>query len=130
MSKLKISEIMNRASFIRFKENRILKFDLSHLDEIEDIKTIVEYFRGMVEMMPKKSIVGLVVFSGLKVTEEVTQEIIRLTEFCNPYFRASAVIANDLESAGLAKAVINHFGKINFLIYPEEESAKNWLFTQ
>ena len=130
MSKLKITEIMNRASFFRFEEKMILKFDLSHLDEIEEVKRIVNYFRSLVEKMPKQSMVGLVDFSGLKVTEEVTQEMIRLTEFCNPYFRASAMIANDLESTGLAKAVINHFGKINFPIHPEEESAKKWLFTQ
>ena len=121
---------MKRASFFRFEEKMILKFDLSNLDEIGEVKRVVNYFRSLVEKMPKQSMVGLVNFSGLKVTEEVTQEIIRLTEFCSPYFRASAVIAPDLESTGLAKALINHFGKINLPIHPEEETAKKWLFTQ
>jgi hypothetical protein len=40
------------------------------------------------------------------------------------------VIAADPESTGLAMAVINHFGKINLPIHPEEDSAKKWLITQ
>lgn len=130
MSKLKRVEIMNRASFLRFEAKMILKFDLSNLDAVEDVKRVVEYFRAMVARMPKKSIVGLVDFNGLKVADEVTQEMIRLTESCNPYFRATAVLANDASTISLAESVINHFGKINLPIYQEEETAKQWLFSQ
>ncbi len=80
--------------------------------------------------MPKKSMVGLADFNGLMVTEEVTQELIRLAESCSPYFRATATIANDDATKSLANAVINHFGKINMPIYQEEDLAKEWLFTQ
>ena len=130
MSKLKRVEIMNRASFLRYGAKMILKFDLSNLQEIEDIKRVVEYFRAMVEKMPRKSIVGLVDFNGLKVDDEVTQEMIRLTESCNPYFRATAVIVNDASTNTLAESVITHFGKINLPIYQEEGAAKKWLFSQ
>ena len=130
MSKLKRVEIMNRASFLRFGAKMILKFDLSNLDNVEDVKRVVEYFGSMVKSMPKKSIVGLVDFSGLKVADEVIQEMIILTESCNPYFRATAVIAIDANNIRLAESVINHFGKINLPIYQEEESAKEWLFSQ
>ncbi len=130
MSKLKRIEIMNRASFLRFGSKMILKFDLSNLDKVEDVNRVVEYFGAMVKSMPKKSTVGLVDFNGLKVADEVTQEMIRLTESCNPYFRATAVIANDASTVKLAESVINHFGKINLPIYQEEGSAKEWLFTQ
>ena len=130
MSKLKRVEIMNRASFLRYGAKMILKFDLSNLDEVEDVKRVVEYFGSMVKSMPKKSMVGLVDFSGLKVADEVIQEMIRLTESCNPYFRATAVIVNDATTTSLAESVINHFGKINLPIYQEEESAKKWLFSQ
>jgi hypothetical protein len=74
--------------------------------------------------------VGLVDFNGLEVADEVTQEMIHLTESCNPYFRATAVIANDASTVSLAESVINHFGKINLPIYQEEDSAKKWLFSQ
>ena len=57
--------------------------------------------------------VGLTDFKGMKVTEEVTQELILLAESCNPYFRATATIANDDDTIGLANAVKSHFGKIN-----------------
>lgn len=130
MAKLKRVEIMNRASFLRHNTKMILKFDLSNLHEIEDIKRVVEYFRSMVTKMPKKSIVGLVDFTGLRVTDEVVQEMILLTESCNPYFRATGVIAVDDASTGLAKAVINYFGKINIPLYQEEAPAKAWLFSQ
>lgn len=130
MSKLKRVEIMNRASFLRHGAKMILKFDLSNLDNVEDVKRVVEYFGSMVKSMPKKSMVGLVDFSGLKVADEVTQEMIILTESCNPYFRATAVIAFDAITIKLAESVINHFGKINLPIYQEEESAKEWLFSQ
>ncbi len=108
----------------------ILKFDLSNLDKVEDIKRVVEYFWSMVKSMLKKSIVGLVDYSGLKVADEVTQEMIILTESCNPYFRATAVIAIDAITIKLAESVIKHFGKINLPIYQEEESAREWLFSQ
>jgi hypothetical protein len=130
MSKLKIMEVVNRASFLSYKPKLVLKFDLSNLDEIGDIKKVVVHFKNIVEKMPKKSMVGLVDISGLKVTEDVAQEMISLTEFCNPYFRASAVIANDLEATGLANSVVNHFEGINLPIHPEEETAKKWLFSQ
>lgn len=130
MSKLKRVDIMNRASFLRYGAKMILKFDLSNLDEIDDVKRVVEYFGSMVKKMPKKSIVGLVDFNGLQIADQVTQEMILLTESCNPYFRATAVIANDATTVSLAENVISHFGKINLPIYQEEEAAKQWLFSQ
>ena len=108
----------------------ILKFDLSNLESIEDVERVVAYFRSVVEKMPQKSIVGLVDFNGLTVADVVVQEMIRLAEFCNPYFRATAVITNDEASMTLANAVISHFGKINMPIYQEEVAAKEWLFAQ
>jgi hypothetical protein len=130
MSKLKRLEIMNRASFLRFKAKIILKFDLSNLEEIESVKSVVEYFKTLVERMPSQSMVGLVDFTGLKVADEVVPEMIRLAEFCNPYFRATAVIAKAPAEISLLEAVINHFGKINMPIYQEEVAAKEWLFAQ
>lgn len=129
-AKLTRSEIMNRASFFRSNGKMILKFDLSMLETDEEVKRVAKYFRSMVTNMPTKSVVGLADFNGLKVTEEVTQELIHLAESCTPYFRATAMIANDDATVILANAVINHFGKINMPIYQDEELAKEWLFTQ
>ena len=130
MTKLKRVEIMNRASFLRDGAKMILKFDLSNLDQVDDVRRIFEYFRSLVEKMPKKSMVGLVNFTGLKVADEVVPEMIHLSEFCNPYFRATAVITSDQATTRLANAVIDHFGKINMPIYQEESAAKEWLFSQ
>ena len=130
MSKLKCVEIMNRASFLRCDAKMILKLDFSDLDDIEDVKRVAEHFGSMVKRMPKKSIVGLVCFNGFKIADEVVQEMISLTESCNPYFRATAVIATDDATVDLAEAVKNHFGKINMPIYQKEEPAKEWLFSQ
>ena len=122
--------MMKRATFLRSNGKVILKFDLSNLESTEDVDKVVAYFKSMVEKMPKKSMVGLADFNGLKVTENVTQELIRLMEFCNPYFRATATLANDPVTTSLVKTVINHFGDINLPIYQDEETAKEWLFTQ
>lgn len=130
MKKLTRAEIMNRASFLRSDGKMILKFDLSELEDAEEVKRVVKYFSSLVAKMPKKSMVSLADFNGLIVTEEVTRELIGLAESCNPYFRATAVIANDDATTSLANAVISHFGKINMPIYQEEELAKEWLFTQ
>ena len=130
MPKLKLTEVMKRASFLRTGTKMILKVDLSNLDSIEDVERVVAYFRSMVEKMPKKSIVGLVDFNGLTVADEVVQEMISLAKFCNPHFRATAVIANDEASINLANTIVNHFGKINMPIYQEEVAAKEWLFAQ
>jgi hypothetical protein len=108
----------------------ILKFDLSNLESVEDIERVDVYFRSVVEKMPKKSIVGLVDFSGLTVADEIVQKMISLTEFCNPSFRATAAIAKTPAEISLVEAVINHFGKINMPIYQEEAAAKEWLFAQ
>ena len=121
---------MKRASFLRDGEKMILKFDLSNLENSEDVERVATYFRAMVERMPKKSIVGLVDFNGLTVADEVVQEMINLTEFCNPYFRATAAIANEPAALSLLESVKNHFGKINLPVYQEETAAKEWLFTQ
>lgn len=130
LKKLTRKEIMDRASFIRSDGKMILKFDLSGLEADEEVKRVVKYFKGLVGRMPKKSMVGLADFKGLKVTEEVTHELILLAEACNPYFRATATIANDDETIGLANAVASHFGKINMPLYEDEELAKEWLFSQ
>jgi hypothetical protein len=130
MTKLTRKEIMGRASFFRSDGKMILKYDLSGLETDEEVQRVVKYFRSLVSNMPKKSLVGLADFKGLRVTEVVTQELIHLAEACSPYFRATATIANDDVTIGLANAVVNHFGKINMPIYQEEEPAKEWLFTQ
>lgn len=130
MKKLTRVEIMKRATFLRDGAKMILKFDLSNLENSEDVEKVIAYFRSMVGRMPKKSIVGLVDFNGLTVSDAVFQEMIKLTEFCNPYFRATAAIANDSSTTSLVESVINHFGKINLPIYQDENKAKEWLFTQ
>lgn len=130
MSKLKPVEIMKRASFLRNKGKMIMKLDLSNINEVEDVKRVAEYFDSIVQKMPKKSMVGLVCFDGLKIADEVVQEMISLTESCNPYFRATAVIATDNATIGLAESVKNHFGKIIMPVYQKEERAKEWLFSQ
>jgi hypothetical protein len=130
MSKLKLTEAMKRASFVRAGTKMILKFDLSNLKSIEDVQRVDVYFRSLVEKMPKKSILGLVDFNGLTVADEVVEEMVSLTEFCNPYFRATAAIANEPAELSLLESVINHFDDINLPVYQEETTAREWLFTQ
>ena len=130
MTKLKRIEIMNRASFLRNGSKMILKFDLSKLENTENVQKVIDYFNSLVSKMPKKSMVGLVDLDGLKVSDEVPQMLIHLMESCNPYFRATAVLANDAAATGLATTVISHFGKINMPVYQEEELAKEWLLSQ
>jgi hypothetical protein len=78
--------------------------------------------------MRPKSLVGLVDFTGLTVSEGLQQEIVALMEFCNPYFTATAVVANDPATISLVEAMIDHFGGINLTTYHDAESAKNGLF--
>jgi len=130
MPKLKLKDVMKRASFLREGSKMILKFDLSNIESTEDVERLCAYFRSMVEKMPKKSIVGLADFSGITVADEIVPEMINLTEFCNPYFRATAAIANEPAAISLLESVVDHFDKINLPIYQEEETAKEWLLTQ
>ena len=130
MAKLKIVEVMKRASFIRDGEKMILKFDPSSLESIEDLERVVEYFKSMVEKMPKNSLLAMVDFSGLAFTDEVLQQMIQLSKFSGPYVRASAAVSNDPISTRLANAVINHFENINMPLFHEDGTAREWLFTQ
>ena len=130
MARLKSVEVMKRASFIRDGKKMILKFDPSSLESIEDLERVVEYFKSMVEKMPKGSLLAMVDFSGLAFTDEVLQQMIQLSKFCGPYVRASAAVSNDPISTRLANAVINHFENINMPIFQGEGTAREWLFTQ
>lgn len=122
-------ELMKRATFVSLDDSVILKFDLSNLSDESEVRRVVDYFKFLVKRLNRKSMVGLIDFSNLTVGEEVIEDLIRLTEYSNPFFRASAVVANNREGDCIVKALIAHFGKLNFHIFEDEAAARNCLGT-
>lgn len=130
VEKMKISEVMKRATFIKFEHKMIMKLDLSNLVCQSDVARVVDYLIGMVARMPKHSVVGLVVFEGVPASSEIEQELIRLIESSHLYFRFSAFIACDDQSKKLADAISNRFETANLPVFNDEDAAKKWLFAQ
>jgi hypothetical protein len=128
--KIKTSEVMKRASFHKFETKMIMKLDLSNLDHPTHVAKVVDYLITMVKHMPKQSVVGLVDFRGLQVSDEIKQELIRLAEMTYPYFRASALMASDAQSRELAATITSRIGETKLPVYEDEETAKKWLFSQ
>jgi DNA-binding IclR family transcriptional regulator len=85
--------------------------------------------RGYIEQKSKHGKYQLGTTS-LTVADKIAQQMISLTEFCNPYFRATAAIAKAPAEISLLEAVVDHFGKINMPLYQEEVTAKEWLYFQ
>jgi hypothetical protein len=128
--KIKISEVMKRASFHKYEAKMIMKLDLSNLDHPTNVVRVIDYLVGIVKKMPKQSVVGLVDFRGLLVSDEIKQELIRLTEITYPYFRASALMACDAQTRELAATITSRVGGTKLPVYEDEEAAKKWLFAQ
>ena len=127
---LKISEVMKRTKFIHEGNKMILKFDLSNLETKEQVSSVVKHFITIVGKMPKKSMVALVDFTDLSVEDGMEKDLIELTNFCNPNFKASAIIAKNVGTRGLANQIIDHFGRLNMEIFGEESQAVEWLKTK
>ncbi len=127
---MKRIEIIKRAGFFKHDSRMILKFDLSNLKTSQQVSKVVEYFVSIVEQMPKKSILGCVDFRNTMVSPEITEEMIRLAEYCNPHFKATAVVALDISTKNLAKSVINHFGRIKMQVFYDDKKANEWLVSQ
>jgi hypothetical protein len=128
--KIKVSEVMKRASFHRYEAKMIMKLDLSNLDHPTNVVRVVDYLVGMVKKMPKLSVVGLVDLNGLLASDEIKQELSRLAEITYPYFRASALMACDARSRELAATITSRIGETKLPVYEDEEAAMKWLFAQ
>lgn len=128
-SRMTSRELMKRATFVRMNETVILKFDLSNLDDVSEVRRVVAYFRFLVRRLNRKAMVGLIDFTSLTVGDEVVEDLIHLTGYSNPFFRASAVVANNREGNSLVDALIAHFGKLNFHVFKDESAARECLST-
>ena len=130
VARMKVLELMKRAHFLKLKGKVIMKIDLSNLDHPAHVSRVVDYLVAIVEKMPKHSAVGLVDFRGLRVSDEIKQELVRLTETTSPYFRAGALLASDAQSKEMADVFASCLGAAKLPVYEEEEAAKSWLFAK
>ena len=128
MAKLRLAEIMARATFLRFDGKVILKYDLSNIEHKDDINKVFNYFTGMIGRMPEKSMYCLLDISGLSENVVTVEEMSSDTEQHASYFRAAAVIANDSGSSALIKAVREKL-EVYLPIHDDEQSAIDWLLS-
>jgi hypothetical protein len=128
MEKLKLAEIMSRATFLRFDGKVVLKYDLSNLVHKEDITKVINYFKGLIGRMPEKSTYCLLDITGVSADVVSAEEMSRDIEQHSSSFLAAAVVANDPKSCQLIKAVRTHL-KVYLPIYEEEQAAIDWLLS-
>lgn len=129
-SRMKIPEVMQRASFLKINNKMIMRIDLSKLKHVSHVTRIADYLVTIVEKLPRQFAVGLVDFRGLLVSDEVKQELTRLATTTYPYFRAGAMLVDDDQSRELADTFTERLGTTNINIYDDEETAKNWLISK
>jgi hypothetical protein len=129
MKRMGSLEVMKRSSFIKVDAKMIMKLDLSGLDHPMHVERVVDYLIGIVERMPKQSVVGLVDFRDIVMSEESTQHLFRLVERAAPYFRASAFLENGGDSLKMAETVSKRFDVAKLPVYQDEDLAVQWLFS-
>lgn len=127
---LKTIDIMNRAKFLKYGSKMILRFDLSNLENDEDVRKVIDYFYSIVKRMPKKSIIGLIDINNLTISENTRNEIARFPEKCNPYFKASAVVNLDESAVELTNLAFKPYENINVELFRDQVEAKDWLVAQ
>ena len=124
---MKMSEIMKRSTFIRGNSKAIFCVDYSDVATIEDITSINGYIGGIIEKMPKKSMLLLLDVRRLKTDGDTYGELKGMFQRYSLYFKSSAVVADRDTEAGMRK-LIDELGFHKMQIFADPEPARKLLF--
>ncbi len=108
----------------------ILKFDLSGLESAEEVGRVVDYFVSIVEQMPNKSMVLLVDFRNLVISESLAKDLTRLAQKCHPHMIATAIIVWDISTRNFTDSLMSLFGDIKMKAFRKINEAEDWLAKQ
>ena len=126
MAALKLIEITERAKFVRYGDKLVMRYDLSKLESQQDIDKVFNRFIMTVEKMPEKSMLCLLDLRGLGQKMVSGKVMGRTTQRIAPYFKATAILADD-ETVTDAIKTLRAELEVYLPLFKKEEPAIEWL---
>ena len=123
---MKTSEVLNRARFVKHKEKMILAFDFSGLS-IADACQVCTYVKGIINRMPKRSVLTLVDVTNVKYDEAFKELSGDLAEHNKPYVLAGAVVGVEGWRKLFFRTATKLTGRDNLKLFDNADKAKDWL---
>ena len=126
MAALKLIEIIERAKFVRYGDKLVMRYDLSKLESQQDIDKVFNRFIMTVEKMPEKSMLCLLDLRGLGQSRVSGKVMGRTTQRIAPYFKATAILADDEVVIDAIKTLRAEL-EVYLPLFKEEKPAIEWL---
>jgi len=123
---MKTSEVMTRAKFSRHRDKMILNFDFTDLNH-DDAKQVCDYVKGVINRMPKGSVLTLVNVTNVKYDTAFKELSNDLAEHNKPYVLAGAVVGVEGWKKLIFWATTKLTGRNNLKAFDDVEEAKEWL---
>lgn len=119
---------MERVRFIEHQNRRLLLLDFSECSA-EEVLRLILVAEKIIRAQPPRSLLTLTDVTGTKYNMDVTQAMKEFTHANKPHVRAAAVIGIDGLKKIVYEAVMRFSGR-NVPVFPDIETAKDWLVSQ
>ena len=123
---MKSNEVMSRAKFSRHRDKMIMNLDFSDL-EIDDVRKVSDYAKGVIGRMPKGSVLTLVNVTNVQYDQAFSELSGDLARHNKPYVLAGGVIGVTGWRKLLFRATSKLTGRDNLKLFDDAEAAKEWL---
>jgi len=120
------SEVMTRAKFLKHRGKMIMNLDFSDL-EIDDVRKVSEYAKGVISRMPHGSVLTLVNVTNVQYDQAFSELSGDLAQHNKPYVLAGGVIGVTGWRKLLFWTTSKLTGRTNLRLFDDAEVAKEWL---
>ncbi len=117
-----------RVRFVEHQSRRLLLLDFSQCSAEEVLQTIGDAEKT-IRVQPPRSLLTLTDVTGTRYNLEVTQAMKEFVHANKPHVRAAAVVGIDGLKKIVYEAVMRFSGR-NVPVFPDLETAKDWLVAQ
>ena len=115
--------------WIRHKGKDILFIDLSNIQEAELEIEMANEAERIIKEQPPNSVLTLVDYTGMRLDVQGIEVQKKYSMSIKPYVRASATVGIDGFKNVIVRSVVRITGR-KIKLFPDLESAKDWLATQ
>ena len=124
-----LAEKARRIRFVMHKTRKILLFDFTGLNDMNDALEVIAYARDLVAKQAPSSLYTLSDITDSRYDRHVTSALQELAKHNKPYVIAGAAVG----VAGLQKVVFRSIlafsGRTNIKLFDDRASAMDWLAT-
>lgn len=117
-----------RVRFIEHQGRRVLLLDFSQCSA-QGVLQLIGDAEKVIRVQPPRSLLTLTDVTGTKYNLEVTQAMKEFARANKPHVRAAAVVGIDGLKKIVYEAVMRFSGR-NLQVFPDIETARDWLITQ